>query len=77
MPHDDRELFDRNPAALRRKRYSIRRSVAMSEYVLEQVKEVAAINRMKHGVIMHKALNAGLPLVREAELAQRDRRRGR
>ncbi len=77
MPHDDRELFDPDPAALRRKRYSVRRSVAMSEYMLEQIKEIAAINRMKDGVIMRRALNAGLPLVREAELAQRGRRRGR
>lgn len=77
MPHDNSELFDPDPAALRRKRYSIRRSVAMSEYMLEQVKEIAAINRMKDGVIMRKALNAGLPLVREAELAQRGRRRER
>ena len=75
MKHDDSVLFDPDPAAVRRKRYSIRRSVAMSEYMLKQVKEVAAINRMKDGVIMRKALSAGLPLVREAELAKRDRRR--
>ena len=77
MQHDDSELFDPDPAAVRRKRYSIRRSVAISEYMLEQVKEIAAINGMKDGVIMRRALNAGLPLVREAELAQRDRRRRR
>ncbi len=76
MQHED-ELLDPDPAAARRKRYSIRRSVAMSEYMLKQVKEIAAINRMKDGVIMRKALNAGLPLVREAELAQHDRRRRR
>ena len=77
MQHDDSELFDPDLAAVRRKRYSVRRSVAMSEYMLEQVKEIAAINRMKDGVIMRKALNAGLPLVREAAIARRARRGGR
>ena len=72
MSHHN-ELYDPDPAAVRRRRYSIRRSVAMSEYMLGQIREIAALNNMKPGIIMRKALNRGLPLVRDAELAERHR----
>ena len=74
MSHDD-DLYDPDPSAVRRRRYSIRRSVAMSEYMFRQIREIAALNDLKPGIIMRKALNRGLPLVREAELAERDRQR--
>lgn len=74
MSHDN-GLHDPDPDAMRRRRYSIRRSVAMSEYMFRQIREIAALNDMKPGIIMRKALNRGLPLVRDAELAARDRQR--
>ncbi len=74
MSYDDGP-YDPDPAAVRRRRYSIRRSVAMSEYMFGQIREIAALNDMKPGIIMRKALNRGLPLVRDAELAERNRQR--
>ena len=74
MSHDN-GLYDPDPDAMRRRRYSIRRSVAMSEYMFRQIREIAALNDMKPGIIMRKALNRGLPLVRDTELAARDRQR--
>ena len=74
MSHDD-QLHDPDPAAVRRRRYSIRRSVAISEYMFAQIREIAALNDMKPGIIMRKALNRGLPLVRDAERDERDRQR--
>ena len=71
----DDELNDPDPAAVRRRRFSIRRSVAMSEYMFGQIREIAALNDMKPGIIMRKALTKGLPLVRDDELAERDRQR--
>ena len=71
--HND-NLPESGPAGGRRKPYNVRRSVTMSRRMPEQVSKIAAINRMKDGVIVRKALSAGLPVVRKAELAERERR---
>ncbi len=69
------KLHDEDPAAAHRKRYHIRRSVAISAHMFEQIQEIAQINDLKPGIIMRKALAAGLQVVKQAEFAERERRR--
>ena len=72
--HND-NLPESGPAGGRRRRYHARRSVTMSQPMLDQISEIAAISRMKEEAIVRKALSAGPPAVRRAELTERERRR--
>ena len=53
-------LHDPDPAADKRKCYTVRRSVALSAYWYERVRQVATSSNLKPGVILRNAIKLGL-----------------
>ena len=53
-------LYDPDPAADKRRCYPVRRSVALSAYWYERVRQVATSTNLKPGVILRKAIKLGL-----------------
>ena len=74
MP-DTRQLPDPDPAVDKRKRHNVPQTAAIPPHMHEPVHEITDINHTKLGVIFSKAIHAGLPLVREDKLADREHQR--
>ena len=53
-------LHDPDPAADLRRCYTIRRSVALSDYWYERVQQVATRTNLKPGVILRNAIKLGI-----------------
>ena len=53
-------LHDPDPAADKRRCYTVRRSVALSVYWYERVRQVATGSNLKPGVILRNAIKLGL-----------------
>ena len=53
-------LHDPDPAADKRRSYTVRRSVALSAYWYERVRQVATTTNLKPGVILRNAIKLGL-----------------
>ena len=53
-------LHDPDPAADKRRCYTVRRSVALSAYWYERVRQVATSTNLKPGVILRNAIKLGL-----------------
>ena len=53
-------LHDPDPAVDMRRCYTVRRSVALSAYWYERVRQVAASSNLKPGVILRHAIKLGL-----------------
>ena len=65
-------LHDPDPAADKRRCYTVRRSVALSVYWYERVRQVATSSNLKPGVILRNAIKLGL-----AQLEKRARPEGK
>ena len=65
-------LHDPDPAADKRRCYTVRRSVALSAYWYERVQQVATSTNLKPGVILRNAIKLGL-----VELEKRARSEGK
>ena len=53
-------LHDPDPAADKRRCYTVRRSVALSAYWYDRVRQVATRSNLKPGVILRNAIKLGL-----------------
>ena len=53
-------LHDPDPAADKRRCHTVRRSVALSAYWYERVRQVATSTNLKPGVILRNAIKLGL-----------------
>ena len=53
-------LHDPDPAVDKRSCYTVRRSVALSAYWYERVRQVATSTNLKPGVILRNAIKLGL-----------------
>ena len=53
-------LHDPDPAADKRRCHTVRRSVALSDYWYERVRQVATSTNLKPGVILRNAIKLGL-----------------
>ena len=53
-------LHDPDPAADKRRCYTVRRSVALSAYWYDRVRQVATSSNLKPGVILRNAIKLGL-----------------
>lgn len=60
MEHPNDALHDPDPAADKRKCFTVRRSVALSAYWYERVRRVATSANLKPGVILRNAIKLGL-----------------
>ena len=65
-------LYDPDPAADKRRCYTVRRSVALSAYWYERVQQVATSTNLKPGVILRNAIKLGV-----VELEKRARSEGK
>ena len=58
-------LHDPEPAADKRRCYTARRSVALSAYWYDRVRQVATSSNLKPGVILRNAIKLGLVQLEE------------
>ncbi len=65
-------LYDPDPAADKRKCYTVRRSVALSAYWYDRVRQVATSSNLRPGVILRNAIKLGL-----VQLEERSRPEGK
>ncbi len=65
-------LYDPDPAADKRKCYTVRRSVALSAYWYDRVRQVANSSNLRPGVILRNAIKLGL-----VQLEERSRPEGK
>ncbi|MCY4026657.1 MAG: hypothetical protein OXH75_10155 [Acidobacteria bacterium] len=65
MENPNNALHDPDPAVDKRRCYTIRRSVALSDYWYERVRQVAISTNLKPGVILRNAIKLGLVQLEE------------
>ena len=58
-------LHDPDPAVDKRRCYTVRRSVALSTYWYERVRQLATSTNLKPGVVLRRAIQLGLVQLEE------------